>query len=165
MKPLFSTDSQTLHSLEQELIIVTGYIEMQSIRWTGKFSYEINNDISEQQLQSIFIPKLSIQSLVENAFKYGLAKRRQEGSLHVNIELVGDYLHVVILDNGLGYENTQQQKDRSGRGNKILIKCLELLDKEHGTSGSYLQLRQRNLTEEYPGTETTLHCYSKYKKA
>lgn len=63
------SDTSGLHTLEQELNIVEDFFHLQKSRFGNSFVYEIN--IPQHYLNSQ-IPSLSIQILVENAFKHNL---------------------------------------------------------------------------------------------
>jgi two-component system, LytTR family, sensor kinase len=68
---------RTLIEIEEELRIVRAYLEIEQLRLGAKLRTEINVD--EAALRAM-IPVLSVQPLVENAVKHGVAPRTAPGS-------------------------------------------------------------------------------------
>jgi LytS/YehU family sensor histidine kinase len=63
------------------------------------------------------IPILSIQPLVENAVKHGVARKQGRGRVSVKAEKVPAGLRVTIEDTGLGFERSQTRpQDGTGLG-------------------------------------------------
>lgn len=57
-------------TLEQELLTLRRYVEIQSIRFPGKFTLE--TDVDEAALD-VLVPKLMLQPIVENSIIHGFA--------------------------------------------------------------------------------------------
>lgn len=66
--------------LEEDMRYTESYLTILKIRYNRRFTYEI--DI-EEKVKTYLIPKLMIQSIIENAVKYGYA---EEDTLHVTIK-------------------------------------------------------------------------------
>jgi two-component system, LytTR family, sensor kinase len=75
-------DTSGLHSIEHELIIVEDYLHLQKSRFGNSFVYNINipNNFLKYQIAS-----LSIQTLVENAFKHNLFSTYQPLQISISI--------------------------------------------------------------------------------
>ncbi len=73
---------RTLIEMEEELRIVRAYLEIEQLRLGAKLRTEINVD--EASLRAT-IPLLSVQPLVENAVKHGVAPRTGTGFVRVDI--------------------------------------------------------------------------------
>jgi sensor histidine kinase YesM len=107
-------------ALSDELDALKLYIEMESLRFTSKFEYEIivAPDISADTLQ---VPPLIIQPYVENAIWHGLLHKEQGGQLSVTVEKVKeDMLQCTIEDNGIGRKRASELKSKSATNNKSL---------------------------------------------
>ncbi|HYM12407.1 MAG TPA: histidine kinase, partial [Bryobacterales bacterium] len=78
----FSLDSGGggLVPLRQELKIVTDYLEIEKARFGGRLSYSIE---APDELGSLEVPPLSLQTLVENSVKYAIAPRPSGGRIRV----------------------------------------------------------------------------------
>ncbi|ABX42506.1 sensor histidine kinase [Lachnoclostridium phytofermentans] len=84
--------------VEEDIRYTESYLTILKIRFNRRFTYEI--DI-EDKVKKYIIPKLMIQSIIENAVKYGFA---EEDTLHVTIrgfEKDGNLIFI-CKDNGGG---------------------------------------------------------------
>jgi sensor histidine kinase YesM len=107
-------------ALSDELEALKLYIEMESLRFTSKFEYEIivATDISADTLQ---VPPLIMQPYVENAIWHGLLHKEAGGRLLVTIEKIKeDMLQCTIEDNGIGRKRASELKSKSATNNKSL---------------------------------------------
>lgn len=68
---------------EEELRYVRCYLELQKERYGAKLRYEI--ELESQNLLGYYLPKLTIQPLVENSVVHGLENKRGGGSVHISI--------------------------------------------------------------------------------
>ncbi len=93
-----------LISIANELEHVKSYIEIESIRFEGKFDveYEIDGEI----LQNTIV-KLTFQPLVENAIKHGIRKRPGKGRVLIAGGREGEDIKITISDDGVGMTEAQ----------------------------------------------------------
>ena len=89
--------NSSLSSLEEEIKIVRAYLEIEELRLGSKLSTEL--DIDESVL-SERVPVLSIQPLVENAVKHGVARHRGEGFVRLSIRRDGESILVSVSNSG-----------------------------------------------------------------
>ncbi len=98
-------------TLREEREHVRSYLEIQQIRYSDRFTYEM--DIPEELLDCL-VPKLILQPLVENALYHGIKSKRAMGKIGViGRERDGDIL-ISVTDNGAGISEALLQKLRSG---------------------------------------------------
>jgi len=83
--------------LAEELDIVRAYLEIEQLRLGPKLQTEIEVD---DELLEIEVPVLSIQPLMENAVKHGVAPRRLGGFVRLLISKEGEMLTVEIANSG-----------------------------------------------------------------
>jgi two-component system LytT family sensor kinase len=88
---------RTLIEIEEELRIVRAYLEIEQLRLGAKLRTEINVD--EAALRAM-IPLLSVQPLVENAVKHGVAPRTGTGFVRLDITAQPDMLSVTVSNSG-----------------------------------------------------------------
>ncbi len=88
---------RTLIEIEEELRIVRAYLEIEQLRLGAKLRTEINVD--EAALRAM-IPLLSVQPLVENAVKHGVAPRTGTGFVRLDITARPDLLSVTVSNSG-----------------------------------------------------------------
>lgn len=92
-------------TLEEELETLKLYIEMESLRYTGEFSFKLNID-PEVDLSMVAIPPLLIQPFVENAIWHGLIPKKGPKVLTVDVQKREGEILCVITDNGIGINNS-----------------------------------------------------------
>ncbi len=88
---------RTFIELEEELKIVRSYLEIEAMRLGPKLRTEI--DIDGAALHSA-IPLLSIQPLVENAVKHGVAARKGNGFVRLAARSVSGMLSIEVSNSG-----------------------------------------------------------------
>ncbi|MDD7147649.1 MAG: sensor histidine kinase [Lachnospiraceae bacterium] len=86
--------------LEEELNLVSAYMEIQKIRFDGNFSYDIE---VPTELEDCIVPKLIVQPIVENAIIHGL-KEREHGHIFVYVYEEEGKLYIDVSDDGCGIE-------------------------------------------------------------
>jgi two-component system, LytTR family, sensor kinase len=96
----FLQSDKAFIALEEELRIVRAYLSIEELRLGEKLRIALNVD--ETALRE-FIPVLSIQPLVENAVKHGVAVRPDGGAIRVEVKKQGDGLRILVHDTGPGF--------------------------------------------------------------
>jgi len=97
-----SLDNTTpLVPLGRELAITEDYLEIERVRFGDKLRGRIA--VSEE-LHDLKVPPLSVQSLVENAVKHGIARRRAGGELTITASLANARLCIEVCDTGPGFD-------------------------------------------------------------
>lgn len=106
--------------LSNELEALRLYIEMESLRFDNKFTYQISVDPAVPA-DSLEIPPLIIQPYIENAIWHGLLHKTEGGHLSVHLSISsGNILQCVIEDNGVGREKAKELKSKSATTRKSL---------------------------------------------
>ena len=88
---------RTLIEIQEELRIVRAYLEIEQLRLGSKLRTEINVDAAAF---SAMIPLLSVQPLVENAVKHGVASRTGTGFVRLDITTQPNRLSVIVSNSG-----------------------------------------------------------------
>lgn len=92
--------------VSQEIKHLTGYLSIQKTRYRDILDYRID---MEEGLEDIYVLKLLLQPLVENALYHGIKNKRGGGAITVTGRREGDFLRFTVQDTGCGM--TQQQLD------------------------------------------------------
>jgi signal transduction histidine kinase len=87
------------HSLTNELAICRAYLAIEHARFGDRLSYEIS---VPAELAAQCVPALSLQALVENAVKHGLAPLPKGGSIVIWAATEGRKVKICVEDNGAG---------------------------------------------------------------
>ncbi|MCU6712185.1 sensor histidine kinase [Paenibacillus sp. J5C_2022] len=101
-----------LVTLAEELDIVETYLKIQSFRFSDRLNYRIE---VPKPLHRVKVPKLALQTLVENAIIHGL-EPKEDGTTIAIRSVINDQgeLHVIVEDDGLGIPPERLQEVRSG---------------------------------------------------
>ncbi|MEO0723155.1 MAG: histidine kinase [Bacteroidota bacterium] len=88
--------------LDDELTTVEGYLELQLLRFPGKFDYKIVLEGIERDSLN-FIPPMLIQPMIENCIEHGFANIDYKGLITITLSKGREgFLFCSIKDNGVG---------------------------------------------------------------
>jgi len=128
LRVVITTSSSTYRTIEDELEFVNTYLEIEKFRFKEKFNYKIFVDKSIDIQTNI--PKMIIQTHVENAIKHGLMHKEKGGELKISINQAVDEILITIEDNGIGRVKAAELSQYStGMGIKIINSYIELFNK------------------------------------
>lgn len=89
--------------LSEELRIVQAYLEIEKLRLGDRLQTEL---FVSESAQTAMIPTLSIQPLVENAVRHGIAAKEGRGRVSLTAEQTGLGLRITVEDTGVGFEKS-----------------------------------------------------------
>jgi two-component system LytT family sensor kinase len=93
-----------LRPLADELRIIRAYLEVERLRLGDKLRVEI--DVSPEALE-VPIPVFSIQPLVENAVKHGIAPKADGGLVKVEVSAHAGGIRILVRDSGPGFASAK----------------------------------------------------------
>lgn len=93
---LYSGDKQLI-SINEELELVKDYLELEKLRLEERLTYTIG---AAGEFQNIPVPRLCIQSLVENGIKHGIGQQKQGGLINIAIVGGNSCLMIVVSNTG-----------------------------------------------------------------
>ena len=89
--------------INEEIEIAEFYLYLSKERFKNKVSYEINWE--DEKLKTLFIPKLCIEPVVENAMIHGIEPKDDRGYINVKIEQQNnEVLLITVADHGVGFD-------------------------------------------------------------
>ncbi|TDO97687.1 sensor histidine kinase [Flavobacterium sp. 245] len=86
-----------LVSLNDEMNLVRDYLELEKIRFEERLQIKIETNVDTSK--HLILP-LSIQSLVENAIKHGIEKRKSGGFINVKVEEANNFVKIYVENSG-----------------------------------------------------------------
>jgi two-component system LytT family sensor kinase len=98
--------------LSEELKIIQAYLEIEKLRLGDRLETEL---IVSESAQTAMIPILSIQPLVENAVKHGIAAKEGPGCVRLSAKVTELGLRITVEDTGVGFEESGKYSS-SGAG-------------------------------------------------
>ena len=123
--------------IEKEIDCIKEYVALEQADPANRFT--INYDIAYTDFK---VPLLSVEPMVENAIRHGIATNRSEGIVKVSTAREGDTAVVTVEDNGLGFgsETAQQAEHRSigiqNSKDRLRFMCdgeISIVNTGHGT--------------------------------
>lgn len=86
--------------LKNELATMEDYVGIQAIRYPGRFRYVCQ---VQPEAESIMVPSMLLQPLVENALMHGILPLHREGQISVRARIEDAWLVIEIEDDGNGF--------------------------------------------------------------
>jgi sensor histidine kinase YesM len=87
--------------LDDELGVVRNYLEIERIRFGERLRYSIE---APQGASPALVPRLALQTLVENCVKFAVSPRRSGAAIAVRGTLVDNGLRLEVIDDGPGFD-------------------------------------------------------------
>ncbi|MBC7863886.1 MAG: histidine kinase, partial [Bacteroidia bacterium] len=140
-------------TLEKEIEILNYYLSLQKLRLDDNLTYsiEMGEGMHPEQIE---LPPMLTQPFIENAIEHGFRGGKQRGDIKISFNLSGTNLEVQVIDNGIGIEQAQQQKElyktHKSMSMQITMERLEFLNK---TKKKKLSFTVTDLAKE-PGGKT-----------
>jgi LytS/YehU family sensor histidine kinase len=101
MRSSLDAGSSALVPLWQEVRVVRDYLEIETVRIGERLRFTLDvPDAAHERL----VPRLSLQTLVENSVKFAVAPRREGGSIAVRATVTEAQLRLEVEDDGPGFE-------------------------------------------------------------
>ncbi len=112
-------DARAIVSMKEELKYVEYYLWLQKERYDDRLSYCI--DVSEDSILNCEIPRLIIESMVENAIVHGIENMSEGAMVRVTLEYVTsdgkEEILIHVIDNGAGFNAAKVVSEKAGLEN------------------------------------------------
>ena len=110
MRLILENSSSEYITLEKEIETLNYYFALQKLRLDENLSYEIQVDESVRK-EDIMLPPMLTQPFIENAIEHGFRGGKVQGIIKVIFSIIDNDLQVQVIDNGIGIEQVQNQRD------------------------------------------------------
>ena len=115
-------------SLAEELEMIQQYLSLEELRFEFDYSLLIDEQVD---LYNTMVPSMILQPFVENAIIHGLQNKANNRKLKIEVKQEGTELKILIEDNGIGREATQEiSKSKNGKGSKLVQERLKILQEK-----------------------------------
>jgi two-component system, LytTR family, sensor kinase len=125
---LYETGGQYI-AIDQELKIISDYIELEKLRYDDSLHINFNYDIEDMKQA---LPPLLLIPLVENAFKHGVSETRNQPFVDIHLSVKQRQLTFVVKNSSEKLAEEGNVKENIGLSN--LRRQLELLYKDYKLS-------------------------------
>lgn len=116
LRSAIADGSIMIRPLADEIDFVKRYCELQKLRFRDRISctVDIDRDVDLQRM----LPKMTIQTFVENSIKHGFENRKEGGRVDIRVSRLKGSVLIKISDNGVG-RDAAAASGRSGFGQGI----------------------------------------------
>ena len=133
MRNIMENSNKDFIRLDKEIELLKEYLDLEHLRFSDKFIYEITIDEAIDS-ETISIPNMLIQPHLENAIWHGLRYKEDKGLLKLDFKIKAEGLFVTVEDDGIGLTKsreikTKNQKIHQSRGLKNVTERIDLLNK------------------------------------
>ncbi|MGR4893261.1 sensor histidine kinase [Sphingopyxis sp. LARHCG72] len=134
LRATLSSEPDALLPLEDELVTLQHYLEIESVRFGDRLAVEF---VCPPALNGALVPSFLLQPLVENAIKYALAPSTSPVTIKVEASRDNDVLLIAVEDDGV----SQETDARPGTG-VGLANVRQRLETLYGAAGSLETLKR-----------------------
>ncbi len=111
MRKYLEASKRPMINLTEEIELLKLYTSIEVMRYSHRFKVELQVDEDLDKFDTM-IPSVLIQPFVENSILHGLHSRKSAGGLlNITFNQIGDDLHVIISDNGIGLKKSKKQSN------------------------------------------------------
>ncbi|HBE76897.1 MAG TPA: hypothetical protein DDW65_03830 [Firmicutes bacterium] len=140
LQSTFALQSQTI-PWEEELRLVRAYLSIEAARMENRLSFSIEES---GNLDECHLPPFTLQPLVENAIRHGLAPLPDGGTLTIIARETPEHYYFAVKDNGQGFDPSQKpnfvpKQDRTPGG----IGLSNIEERLQGIYGCGLRIESR----------------------
>lgn len=153
-----------LVQIREEVNHIMDYYYIQKYRFEDRFDMEI--EVEDENIYDYYIPKMTLQPLVENAMIHGLEKVSRKGILTIRMQATEKRVTITISDNGVGMDigqlddmNRRMEQmlilgSRKGKGSHNSIAVTNVNARIKITFGEEYGIRYRSMVDE--GTDAVI---------
>jgi two-component system, LytTR family, sensor kinase len=113
LRRVLRTDPDPEVPLRDEIEFLRGYLEIEQVRFGDRLQVAWQLD---PRSESLPVPQLILQPLVENALRHGLSRRARAGSLTISSLVQDERLELVVADDGEGLAADLADRSSGGVG-------------------------------------------------
>jgi LytS/YehU family sensor histidine kinase len=101
LRSALDSTATPLVPLDEELQIVRAYLDIERVRFGDRLRYAV--DLGDSAASAL-VPRMALQTLVENSVKYAVSPRREGGSIAVRAHARNGRVEIAIEDDGPGFD-------------------------------------------------------------
>jgi LytS/YehU family sensor histidine kinase len=121
LRSALDSTATPLVPLDQELRVVRAYLDIERVRFGDRLRYRVDPG---EGTTSAIVPRMALQTLVENSVKYAVSSRREGGSICVKAVASNGRVRVTVEDDGPGFDPKRRPE---GHGLALLDARLAML--------------------------------------
>ena len=119
MRKILDVAAKSEISLEEEIELLSAYLETEAIRLDHKFCWKVKIQAGMDSANTM-IPTMMLQPFLENAIWHGIMAKENQGEIKVLFVEDVDYLICIIEDDGVGREASRYQTNKHRHESKAM---------------------------------------------
>jgi len=121
LRSSLDTGANPVVRLEEELRVVRAYLDIERVRFGDRLRFAVDLD---EGTGPALVPRMGLQTLVENSVKYAVSPRREGAAIIVRARTSGQTIAVTVEDDGPGFDPAMRP---DGHGLALLQARLRML--------------------------------------
>jgi tetratricopeptide (TPR) repeat protein len=159
VRNILDSSTQEFIPLEKEISTIENYLELQKVRYAGKFEFTIII-ADEIDPEITMIPPMLAQPFIENAIEHGIKHRETPGHIDIRFYLGDHTLFFEVEDNGVGRKKafeleTAQEPNHRSMATSLTRERLKNLNRKHSKKIFLDILDLKNELGDPSGTKVT----------
>jgi two-component system, LytTR family, sensor histidine kinase AlgZ len=95
--------ASVLVPLADELKLVRAYLDIERVRFGDRLRYDVRTDSDTSAAR---VPRLAVQTLVENSVKYAVSPSRDGATITVRAAAIDGRMQIEVVDDGPGFDGS-----------------------------------------------------------
>jgi sensor histidine kinase YesM len=121
LRSALDSSANPLVTLDEELRLVRAYLDIERVRFGDRLRYAVELG---DGTGAVLVPRMGLQTLVENSVKYALSPRPAGAGICVRAHVTNDRVTIVVQDDGPGFDAAIRPE---GHGLALLERRLAML--------------------------------------
>jgi LytS/YehU family sensor histidine kinase len=107
VRDVLDNSAEEYVSIENEIAAIQNYLELQKVRYAGKFDFVM---LVEEQIdqENTLIPPMLAQPFIENAIEHGIRHKETTGKISIRFMLEDSLIRFEVEDDGIGRERARE---------------------------------------------------------
>jgi hypothetical protein len=149
-------------ALNEELNYIKNYLELEKMRFSERFDYQI--ELDDTVPLDFLIPTMILHTYCDNAIRHGLVHKENKGLLTIMIKNEVDTILLVITDNGIGRKKASELGTHgNGKGLQLIQAQLDFYNLSNKKSISQQIIDLHDNDRNPLGTKVELKIPKEYK--
>lgn len=139
IRQFFELSKENEISLVSEISLLQSYLEIEKLRFKEKLNFKIHVD-DDLYAENTKIPTMLLQPIIENAINHGIFNKEDNGEVIVNFKKEENQTLIVeIIDDGVGFVNTNKDQSGTIKSSNVLKDRLHFLNNSKKWNISYVE--------------------------
>lgn len=112
MRNILKSSAQEFVTLEEEIVTIENYLELQRVRFADKFDFRVEVD-EKLDTGLLTLPPMMAQPFIENSIEHGIKHKETKGLIEIRFWQSNGSFYCEIRDDGVGREKAMEIQMKS----------------------------------------------------